>query len=423
MPRTPRIRAEEEESDLLESGGETARNVKAMTNVMVAMLAGVSVLAVVLMIMIAVLLSRTQPPLAAPPAAVAPAAPVTDPVPVPAPVPVAPLSGVWPNVDGKLKLIMAQDVDWPPYAYMGVPPESDFDVAGIGHDIVLGMGALCNWDVTVVQTDWAGCWNQGAIGSSLLNGVYHGCMTYTHTVGERNRFVEFSEAILQMNKPAGILTRLDADGHPVIDGNNNLQGVNVVDVSGWAPTADTLAIAVNDCNGQRFAGFNMLPPLETPEGQSPNDVALEALLDGRADAMWVYADQAYNYRPNQPGVTPEWNAEMWGRFGQPNGFAYIHTGMLEHTTNGTTLSMSKKGSGVADVLNPCLRNFMQTQQYYDICQTHGMVSQCFTNSHFPAAAAPTQSVYAVSTPELTGLPEGDCAHGYCPCPAQAAAAR
>jgi len=410
-----RVRAEEDE-DLLdgEALGEVSENVKTMNSTLMAMLSGVLLLAVALIIMTAVLLSHDHSPVGVP-------VPLPVPVPAPVPPPAAEMSGVWPATEGKTRFIMAQDIDWPPYAYLGVPPESDFDVGGIGRDIIRGMAELCNWDVTVVQTDWAGCWNEGAIGSSLLYGVFDGCMTYTHTVGERNRFVEFSEPILQMNKPAGIITRLDANGVPVIDGNHNLNGINVVDVTGWAPTADTLAIAMNDCTSTRFINFTMLDALPTPEGVSPNDVALEALLDGRADVMWVYADQAYNYRPNQPGVTPEWNVEMWGRLGQPNGFAYIHTGMLEHTYNGTTLTMSKKGSGVPAVINPCLRQFLQTQQYYDICTFHHLEASCFHNSYFPAVATADlhPHVYELSTPQLSALNHGTCAEGYCPCPAVA----
>jgi len=408
-----RRRLQPDDDSVDEEAAETfSSNIKTMNTTLMAMLAGVMVLAVVLIVMVGGLLTREAAP--AVPAAPVPVLNPAVPAPV-APAPVAPMSAVWPNPDGKLKLIMAQDIDWPPYAYVAVPPESDFDVAGIGHDIILGMAELCDWDVTVVQTNWAGCWDSGAIGSSLLSGVYHGCMTYTHTVGERNRFMEFSEAILQSNKPGGIITRLDENGLPVIDGRSNLAGVNVVDVTGWAPTADTLAIGMNDCTNERFAGFNMLPPLEAEEGKSPNDVALEALLDGRADAMWIYADQAYNYRPNQAGVTPQWNSSMWARFGQPNGFAYIHTGMLEHLTNGTTLSMSRKGSGVAEVINPCLRQFMQTQEYYNICVRHHLEGSCFQTSHFPSATNSTPDpVYFRSTPDLGA--EGTCAQGYCPCP-------
>ena len=42
------------------------------------------------------------------------------------------------------------------------------------------------------------------------------------------------------------------------------------------------------------------------------------------------------------------------QFGKPNGFAYIHTGLNEWSVNGTTLAISKKGSGLAGVLNPCI---------------------------------------------------------------------
>lgn len=118
----------------------------------------------------------------------------------------------------KAKLVFAQDIDWPPYAYLGVPPESDFDVAGFGHDVAFGMGDYCGLDVTVVQTGWSECWNAGAIGAGLQRGEFHACMTYTHTAGQRNRFVEFSNGILKANKPAGLLVMLNDDGTPKVDG-------------------------------------------------------------------------------------------------------------------------------------------------------------------------------------------------------------
>jgi hypothetical protein len=304
---------------------------------------------------------------------------------------------------------------------MSVPPDSDFDVAGLGHDMIQAMGELCGFDVTVVQTNWGQCWDQGRIGSSLLNGVYNGCMTYTHTVGMRNRFVEFSDAILQQNKPAGLITRLDGNGNPVISGNNNLEGVNVVDVTGWAPTPDTLAVATNDCTGERFNGFHMLDPVPCPAdgsaGNGPNDCALNALMDGRADAVWLYADQGYNYRPDQPGITPEWDTDLWSRFGQPNGFAYIHTGMLEHTYNGTTIAMGKKGSGIADFLNPCIAQFLQTETYNELCLKHHVEGSCFQNEFTDPGLTSTPKDYELSTPELSTT----CADGYCPCSAGASA--
>ena len=42
-------------------------------------------------------------------------------------------------------------------------------------------------------------------------------------------------------------------------------------------------------------------------------------------------------------------------------FAYVQTGILEHSYNGTTLTISKKGSGLADIVNPCIQSFMQTK--------------------------------------------------------------
>ena len=113
---------------------------------------------------------------------------------------------------------------------------------------------------------------------------FHGCYSYTHTKGVRNRYLEFTSPIIN-GKPAGILTRLDADGKPVIDGDSDLDGVAVVDVQGWAPTADTLAMVVNPCTGEKFSGYTMIVPTVT-DG-TPNDNALKTLLKGDADAMWV----------------------------------------------------------------------------------------------------------------------------------------
>jgi len=59
-----------------------------------------------------------------------------------------PLPGIMAGID-RPKLIMAQDIDWPPYAYLAKPPEGDFTVAGFGHDIVKGMGKHCNMEVDV----------------------------------------------------------------------------------------------------------------------------------------------------------------------------------------------------------------------------------------------------------------------------------
>lgn len=318
-----------------------------------------------------------------------------------------PVSGVMPGT-ARPKLILAQDIDWPPYAYLGVPPESDYGIAGFGHDIAHGLGALCDIDVTTVQTDWENCWNAGKIGAGLLNGHYHACMTYTHTKGERNRFMEFSWGILKANKPAGLLTRLDSNGQPVINGRSNLNGVKVVDVVGWAPTSDTLALVENQCTRARFADFEMISPV-VPEGENPNDVALRMLLSGGADAMWVYADQAQNYQCTA-GITSDWDCDLWAKW--KTEFAYIQTGLDGHTNNGTTLAMAKKGSGLMDVVNPCLQRFMDTKEYYDICKKHQFETSCYPNGHFPDGSTEDKD-HEKPTDQLTT----SCSQGYCKCPA------
>jgi hypothetical protein len=100
-----------------------------------------------------------------------------------------------------------------------------------------------------------------------------------HTVGQRNRFLEFSEPILNLNKPAGILTRLNADGSPHISGTSDLTGMQMVDVVGWAPTADGLAFVKNSCSGDisfNNGNYDIIAP--TFDTGNANDDALKTLL-------------------------------------------------------------------------------------------------------------------------------------------------
>ena len=115
---------------------------------------------------------------------------------------------------------------------------SDVVVAGFGPDIAKALEDVCDIDVTVIQAWWNDCWDYGGlIGDSLKTGDYHGCMTYTHTVGVRNRYMDFSAPILDQNKYAGFLTRLDSSGSPLVSPKSDLSDVTVVYISGWAPTA------------------------------------------------------------------------------------------------------------------------------------------------------------------------------------------
>jgi len=316
-----------------------------------------------------------------------------------------PLPGVMPG-NSKPKIILAQDVDWPPYAYVSTPPEGDFEVAGFGHDVAKGLEKVCDIDVVTRQTQWAECWGDNKIGTGLDTGVFHGCMTYTHTAGTRNRYVDFTQGILSANKPAGILTRLGSDGKPIIDPKSDLTGKKIVDVKGWAPTADGLSLVNNWCTNKRYSGYEVLTP--TADG---NDAAMKMLRSGEADGMFVYADQAYNYRPDQADVTATWDTTLWSGLG--TSFAYIGTGMLGHAYNGTTLAISKKGSGLNAILNPCIEKFMQTKDYFDVCEKHSFTSSCYKNSHFPATLEDVKP-WMMKTNEHRA---GGCATGYCDCDA------
>uniref|UniRef100_A0A7S1PP33 Uncharacterized protein n=1 Tax=Alexandrium catenella TaxID=2925 RepID=A0A7S1PP33_ALECA len=135
---------------------------------------------------------------------------------------------------------------------------------------------------------------------------------------------------------------------------------------------------------------------------------MQMLVDGSADAIWLYADQAYNYQCGTGGVTPGWDCTLWDDFG--TAYAYVHTGLYGHAINGTTLAISKKGSGLADVLNPCIQKHMATESYYNVCAKHGLENDCYANQYFPGGI-PAQQPWEISTNEATSA----CSSGYCSC--------
>lgn len=133
-----------------------------------------------------------------------------------------------------------------------------------------------------------------------MNGWYHGCLCYTHTIGSRNRYGEFSYGILKNDRPAGLLVMLDeTTGKPKVDPTTTLSGLKIVDVNGWAPTEDGLALVNNECTKKPFVDYTFVVP-ET--AKNANDAAMEKLTKGDVDAMWVYADQAKNYQCDDPEV-------------------------------------------------------------------------------------------------------------------------
>ena len=144
------------------------------------------------------------------------------------------------------------------------------------------------------------------------------------------------------------------------------------------------------------------------------------LLDGTVDAVWIYADQANNYQCDpisssygNNSESANWNCEMWGRFGTE--FAYIQSGMNEHIVTGATLSLSKKGSGLPKILNPCLDSFKLTEAYKDICEKYNFLDQCFPNEFFPDPDnINIVKPYRLPTSELEA--KGfSCSDGYCNC--------
>lgn len=313
-----------------------------------------------------------------------------------------PLPGVSNNDPKKPKIILAQNTDYPPYTSLGI----DLAISGFGPDFARGLEDVCNIDITLVQTAWGNCWGSNTVGPGLLNGDYHGCTTYTNTKGVRNRYLEFSAPILAMNKAAGILTRLE-NGVPVVDGQSSLSGVKVGDVTGWAPTSDVLATSKNLCTGELFSGFTLVSNSAT--AGSENDDALKQLLDGGSDALWIYADQAHTYKsacdsdPNQ-----EWDCSLWTKFGTD--FAYVQTGIYDYMNSGTTLAISKKGSGLADTLNPCIEAFIATESYKNLCTKYGLENDCFQNKYFEPSTNEMKE-YSKPTNEITT----SCSDGYCPC--------
>mmetsp|Transcript_72061 Transcript_72061/g.120002 ORF Transcript_72061/g.120002 Transcript_72061/m.120002 type:complete len:371 (+) Transcript_72061:97-1209(+) len=341
-----------------------------------------------------------------------------------------PIGSVTPSTRGRPHLIMGMDIDYPPYAYLNEEPyetKADVDsVVGVGADMLHAMAKMCDFDVTITQAHWADCWGAGEIGQGLKEGWYHGCMTYTHAAGVRNRYMEFSNSWAILNKPSGLIAKL-VEGKPAVKGDDNLDGKTIVDVTGWAPTADTLYFVKNQCTDAKYEGFTVVQGDDIDLGASaskakgPNDRALLAVLDGHADAMWIYGDQAANYQCNDGETQDGYSCELWSGFGET--FAYVQSGMFGWMYNGTTVSLSKKGSGVAKILDECLEKFLPSKEFHDVCKiehhNHNQLSTCIPNKHFHDdpdyhPADPEHSPFMFPTKDL-GKGGHSCSTGYCTC--------
>lgn len=309
----------------------------------------------------------------------------------------------------KTKLKLGQDVNYPPYA-----SSEDGKPIGFGHDVAVGMNSMCpDLDIEVVITEWSQCWTPTGLGQGLADGTLDACMTYTHTKGIRNEFADFTHGILNVNKAAGLLTMLDENGAPKVNGHDDLEGKKVVDVAGWAPTADGLDFVENKCTHTNYdSGYKLLM---ADGSENNNDLALSWLFNGTADAMFVYADQAYNYKKECKKDGADLDCAKWNEFGKK--FAYVQTGQFGYVNNGTTLGLAKKGSGVVELLNPCLDKFMKTKEYFEVCDKFGMLDTCYRNEFFPPKEDILIKDYNKRTDEHEPSMDASlpCSTGYCPC--------
>ena len=123
----------------------------------------------------------------------------------------------------------------------------------------------------------------------------------------------------------------------------------------------------------------------------------------------VDADQAAKYKNAcDTDSNQTWDCTMWSRFGTD--FAYVQTGIYDYMNSGTTLAISKKGSGLANILNPCIEAFIKTKSYKDLCTKYGLEGDCFQNEFFDVKNE-VKMPYSKPANELNT----SCSDGYCPC--------
>jgi len=174
--------------------------------------------------------------------------------------------------------------------------------------------------------------------------------------------------------------------------------VKLGDVTGWAPTADTFKYTKNRC-AAGSPTFTKTDAMITNLADG-NAAAITALKDGTIDALYIYSDQIQNFIDSGDALATGFGTD----------FAYIHQGLSGWSNNGTTLAISKKGSGLASVLDPCIEKVVQSQEYTTLCGNYPTLS-CIPNS-FTTGAAPTFD-FDKGMDERTD--SKTCSDGYCTC--------
>jgi hypothetical protein len=319
------------------------------------------------------------------------------------------IPGYTPGVGEVPRILVGIDL-WSPWAL--IDPADGGNLKGFLPDFVEMMNDICtDIDINWIHTGWGDCFAEpdgnSWVGGDIKNGAIHACAGYTHTGGTRNRLFEFSHAVTRPSmRTGGFISRLKADGTPEIPATSDLKGVKVVDVAGWAPTADNIQMATNDCSGG--ATFAYTDIVFVPAGTEGNKAAMAKLKSKEADIIWVYSDQAYNC---QDALDTD-DCSNWDGFGTE--YAYIHTG-LPFAINGTTMAIAKRGSGAAKLLNPCIAKVLDTKAYEELCAEYEQTESCWPNDHFAGSGA--DKFYNKMHSEKTGAQIKTCAEGYCPCPA------
>merc|ERR1712226_321700 len=134
------------------------------------------------------------------------------------------------------------------------------------------------------------------------------------------------------------------------------------------------------------------------------DEMLGGLLNETVDLMLVSGNLADEEKAECTEGAME--CSNWLKFGTE--FAYVQSGELDHVKNGLTLTMAKKDSDIEETISSCLTKYLETEEYFKVCQKYEFENECIRNTFFPENVVP--KVWEKTTSEQTS-----CDTGYCSC--------
>lgn len=304
--------------------------------------------------------------------------------------------------------------NYPPYdrltSHHHVPTGSPIpaDAEGFGIEFAREACATCSLDCHLVAESYNELWSfENRIGSAIASGAVDAGSMFTHTYDRAERGVRFSDAITR-SRPAGILTRLTADGNPVVRASSDLTHHKIGLVRGWATSAASLIRMTNSCTREAFsANAWTVEPVDMGFGP---DAAVRALLRGEVDALFMYSSTLSDRRDCDG---PACDASLYDASLLGSRYAWIHTGLVEYAANGTTLAFgSDEDSTAIELLNPCIQATMASPAYARLCAKYrdlGFESiKCFGDGD---SSSPEEM------PNAHRIAAGfdDCQKGYCGC--------